>query len=47
MYGIIAKFYRTDLVIYSHSREGKTLPYRGINTVAVYFIRFLTVLQIP
>ena len=25
--GIIAKFYRTDLVICSHSREGKTLSY--------------------
>ena len=24
---IIAKFHRTDLVIYSHSREGKTLSY--------------------
>ena len=30
---IIAKFLRTDLVIYSHSRDGNTLSYRRINTV--------------
>ena len=29
----IAKFQRTDLVIYSHSREGKTLSYSQINIV--------------
>ena len=31
---IIAKFHGTDLVIYSHSREGKTPSYSQINTVA-------------
>ena len=31
--GIIAKFHRTDLLIYSHSRKGKTPPYSHINTV--------------
>ena len=31
---IIAKFHRTDLVICSHSREGKTLSYSQINTVS-------------
>ena len=30
---IIAKFYRTDLVICSHSTEGKTLSFSRINTV--------------
>ena len=30
---IIAKFLRTDLVICSHSREGKNLSYSRINTV--------------
>ena len=30
---IIAKFYRTDLVICSHSRERKILSYRQINTM--------------
>ena len=30
---IIAKFLRTDLVIRSHSREGKNLSYSRINTV--------------
>ena len=33
---MIAKFQRTDLVICSHSREGETLSYSGINTVMVY-----------
>ena len=28
----IAKFYRTDLAIYSHSRERKTMSYSQINT---------------
>ena len=37
---IIAKFYRTDLVIYSHSREGKTLSYSHINTVSGYYFCF-------
>ena len=31
--GIIAKFHRTDLVIWSHSRGTKTLSYSRINTV--------------
>ena len=31
--GIIAKFYRVDFVIYSHSRDGKTLSYSQINMV--------------
>ena len=30
---IIANFHKTDVVICSHSREGKTLSYRGINTL--------------
>ena len=30
---IIAKFHRTNIVVYSHSRKGKTPPYSGINTV--------------
>ena len=30
---IIAKFHRTDLVIFSHSKEGKTLFYSRINMV--------------
>ena len=30
---IIAKFHRTDLVICSHSREGKTPSYSQMNTV--------------
>ena len=29
----IAKFHRNDYVIYSNSREGKTLSYNRINTV--------------
>ena len=33
--GIVAKFHRTDSVICSHSREGKTLSYSQINTVSV------------
>ena len=32
--GIIAKFHWTDLVICSHSREGKSLSYSEINTVS-------------
>ena len=31
--GVIAKFFRTDLVICSHSGEGKTQSYSRINTV--------------
>ena len=31
--GIIAKFRRTDLVIFSHSREGKTPFYSRINKI--------------
>ena len=31
--GIIANFHGTDLVIYSHSREGKTLLYSQINMI--------------
>ena len=30
---IIAKFHWTDLIIYSHSREGKTASYSQINMV--------------
>ena len=30
---IIAKFHRTDLVTFSHSREGKTPSYSRINMV--------------
>ena len=30
---IVEKFHRTDLVICSHSREGKTLSYSQTNTV--------------
>ena len=30
---MIAKFHRTELVIYCHSREGKSLSYSQINTV--------------
>ena len=33
---IIAKFHRTDLVIESHSREGKPPSYSRINTVSSY-----------
>ena len=33
--GIITKFHRTDLVIWSHSRGTKTLSYSRINTVHV------------
>ena len=29
----IAKFHRTDLVTFSHSREGKTQAYNQVNTV--------------
>ena len=35
---IIAKFYRTDLVIYNHSRERKPQSYSGINTVKVFHV---------
>ena len=31
---LIAKLHRTDLIICSHSREGKTLSYSHINTVS-------------
>ena len=31
---IRAKFHWTDLVIYSHSREGKTLSYSRINRIS-------------
>ena len=34
---IIAKFLRTDIVICSHSREGKTVPYSRINMVCLNF----------
>ena len=34
--GIIAKFHRTDLVICSDSREGKTLSYSQIDRVSVW-----------
>ena len=33
--GIIAKFHRTDLVLWSHSRGTKTLSYSRINTVHI------------
>ena len=33
---ITAKFHRTDLVIFSHSREGKILSYSRINAVKIY-----------
>ena len=36
---IIAKFYRNNLVICSHSREGKTLSYSQINTVLIFSLR--------
>ena len=32
----ITKFHKTDLVSFSHSREGKTLSYSPINTVKQY-----------
>ena len=32
----IAKFHRTDLVIFSHSREGKTPSYSQINMVLFF-----------
>ena len=35
-----AKFHRTDLVICSHSREGKTPSYSKINTVFGYITGF-------
>ena len=35
---IIAKFLRTDLVICSHSREGKNPSYSRINTVSPVYI---------
>ena len=35
---IIAKFNWTDLVIYSHSREGKTLSYSRIYTVYSFVV---------
>ena len=31
--GVITKFYRTDLVICSHSREGETPFYSRVNTI--------------
>ena len=34
---IIANSHRTDLVICSHSRDGKTLSYSGINKVISIF----------
>ena len=34
---IVAKFHRTDLVIYSHSRERKTLSYSQIKYCTLYF----------
>ena len=38
----IAKFHRTDLVIYDHSRKGKTPPYNKVNTVsAIHTRKFL------
>ena len=33
---IIAKFPMTDLFICSHSKEGKTLSYSRLNTVALF-----------
>ena len=39
--GIIAKFHRTDLVIWSHSRGTKTPSYSRINTVSEAFIYLL------
>ena len=35
---IMVKFHRTDVVICSHSREGKTLSYSQINTVYQGFL---------
>ena len=35
---ITVKFHRTDLVIYCHSRKGKTLSYSQINTVFVVIL---------
>ena len=43
-----ANFHRTDSVIFSHSREGKTLSYSQINTILLndtilfYWSKFLT-----
>ena len=34
--GIIAKFHRTGLVIYSHFRKGRTLSYSRINSVRIF-----------
>ena len=35
---ITAEFCRTDLVVFSHSREGKTRSYNQINTVLIHLI---------
>ena len=37
---IIAKFHRTDLVIFSHSREGKTLSCSQINMVLTKYANY-------
>ena len=41
---MIAKFQRTDLVIYNHYREGKILSYSQINMVNHLYI-ILTILH--
>ena len=38
---IIAKFYRTDLLICSHSRERETRSYRQINIVDTVELQWL------
>ena len=39
---VVAKFHRTDKVIYSHSREGKTLLFSQINMVNTVFKRYFS-----
>ena len=40
---IIAKFHRSDLVICSNSREGKTLSYSQINMVNTFIVKILKI----
>ena len=48
---ITAKFHRTDLVICSHNKEGKTLSYNQIDTVfylfsgSNYYVRILSTID--
>ena len=41
-----AKLHRTDLVICTHSREGKTQSYSRINTVSVSVFRICKIIVV-